>query len=143
MVEVVLLFVGIPVAVVLVTFGFVYAPGPPPDAATPRYVAWLNPFRVALLGAVVVALLLVLPISIRRPGDHESMSCGNALHLDLGQPRDYAGERDAWARAHRACTTGRITRVAQSVGAVSATLLVITAVSARTRRRRLTDGDAA
>jgi hypothetical protein len=88
-----------------------------------------------LLGTVVVALLLTMPISVRRPGDHEQMSCGNALKLDIGRSDDYADEHDAWERAYRACTADRITRVAQAVGVVSVTLLIATLMTARTRRR--------
>jgi uncharacterized integral membrane protein len=134
--ETALVFAGIPLVVILLVFTLVYTPVTiKPVATEPRWAAWLSPSRVVLLGSVVVALLLTMPISVRRPGDHEQMSCGNALRLDLGRQEDYADEYDAWERAYRACTADRITRVAQAVGVVSVTLLIATLMTARTSRR--------
>jgi hypothetical protein len=102
-------------------------------AAWPGYAAWLNPSRVALLGTVVVALMLTLPVRVPAPGDHETMSCGNALKLDIGRAQDYAD--DYWAQTNRVCTNHRITRVAQAVGVVSVTILIATLMTARMRGR--------
>ncbi|HEX8630308.1 MAG TPA: hypothetical protein VF755_19285 [Catenuloplanes sp.] len=102
-------------------------------AVGPRYAGWLSPSRVALLGTVVVALLLVLPIYALGPGDHEKKSCGSALKLDLGPWRGFPAD-DYWDRAFQACTSQRVDRVAQAVGVVSATGLVTTLLAARRRR---------
>lgn len=96
-------------------------------AARPRYTAWLNPFRVVLLGTVVVAFLLTLPITIG-PGDHEqNTSCGNALRMDLNPWRtaEYAPDRQFYyERAYRSCMAARVDRVAQAVGVLSVTVLI-------------------
>jgi hypothetical protein len=139
-IEAALIFAGVPVVVIVVVFAMAYAPATNKRvAARPARAAWLSPSRVVLFGTVVVALLLTLPISVRRPGDHESMSCGNALKLDLGPPQAYPDEYDSWQRAHRVCTSGRITRVAEAVGVLSATLLIVTLMTARTQRRSSSD----
>ena len=137
-VETALVFAGIPLVIILLVVTLVYAPvTTKPVASRPIWAAWLSPSRVVLLGTVVVALLLTMPISVRRPGDHEQMSCGTALRLDLGPSEDYADEYDAWERAYKACTADRITRVAQAVGVVSVAMLIATLLAARTRRREL------
>jgi hypothetical protein len=102
--------------------------------AKPRYSAWLNPSWVALLGTVVVALLLTLPISAFAPGDHEEDSCGNALTLDLERWRS-SGSKEYWDSAYRDCTAQRVDRVTRAVGVVSVTVLIVTVMAARTRRR--------
>ncbi|MGC9665362.1 hypothetical protein ACNTMW_02265 [Planosporangium sp. 12N6] len=107
--------------------------------ATPRYAGWRNPSWVALLGTVVVAILLILPVSTFGPGDHEKKSCGNALKLDLDQWRR-PGAQEYWDSAYRACTSERVDRVAQAVGVESVTVLIVTVMAARTRRRSSSDG---
>jgi hypothetical protein len=98
----------------------------------PWYSALMNPFPIALLGTAVVALILLLPIRVPAPGDHEDRSCGNGITLDIGRPQDYAD--DYWSRTYERCTSQRITRLAQSVGVLAVTL-VATTLSAATRRR--------
>nr|MDT0662474.1 hypothetical protein [Micromonospora sp. DSM 115978] len=138
-VDTVLVFAGIPVCALLFVFGFAYAPGDP-DPARSRIVAWINPGRVALLGTVAVILLLTLPISVRAPGDHESMTCGNAWRLDLGPAHAYGDERAGWERAYRSCTSDRIDRIAQAVGVVTVTFLITTVMTRRHRRHGSSDG---
>ncbi|MEN3615395.1 hypothetical protein AAH979_38585 [Plantactinospora sp. ZYX-F-223] len=103
-------------------------------AATPKpwYATLLSPFPIALLGTAVVALMLLLPIRVPAPGDHEARSCGNAFALDIGRPQDYAD--DYWPRTYERCTSQRLTRLAQSIGVLAATLLATT-LSAAARRR--------
>lgn len=103
-------------------------------AATTRpwHAALLNPLPIALLGTVVVAMMLLLPIRVPAPGDHEDRSCGNSFALDIGRPQDYAD--DYWARTYERCTNARVARLAQSVGVLAVTLLAITVVIARRRR---------
>jgi hypothetical protein len=97
----------------------------------PWYARW-RPFPVALLGTAVVALMLLLPIRVPAPGDHEDMSCGNVLALDIGRPQDYAD--DYWSRTYERCTSQRITRLVQAAGVLAVTLLA-TALTAAARRR--------
>jgi len=76
-----------------------------------------------------------LPINILGPGDHEQKSCGTALNLDLARWQGHIAEDlRYWEIAYRRCTSERIDRVIQAVGVVSATILIVTFVSARTRR---------
>jgi hypothetical protein len=114
------------------------------NAAAPvrRFAAWLSPLRVALLGVVVVALLLLLPISVPEPGDHDAMAgCGNALEVDVVPPVGLEGSEYHfyWAEMFERCTTARITRIAQAVGVVSVTLLVMAFMATRMQRRRSFD----
>ncbi|RKN20008.1 hypothetical protein D7147_13950 [Micromonospora musae] len=107
-------------------------------AAGPRHSAtWLSPLLV-LLGTIVVAFLLISPIRIG-PGDHEKYaSCGNALSMDLSPWANAPNSEDKryyWEMAHRICTTERIDRVAQAVGALSATLLISAVVVVRRQLR--------
>jgi hypothetical protein len=101
-----------------------------------RYFAWLSPFRVASAGMVVVAFLLLLPIYIPAPGDHETTSCGNALALDLGPWQGMLDGKDYFDQAHRTCTRKRDDRLAGAIGVLSLTVLAVTATAARTNRRR-------
>ncbi|MEO3742261.1 hypothetical protein [Plantactinospora sp. B5E13] len=98
----------------------------------PWYAALLSPFPIVLLGTVVVAMMLLLPIRVPAPGDHEDRSCGNSFALDIGRPQDYAD--DYWARTYERCTSQRIGRLAQSVGVLAVTLLATT-LSVAVRRR--------
>ncbi|MFG1676898.1 hypothetical protein [Micromonospora sp. NPDC049282] len=87
-----------------------------------------GPFLVALLGTVVVGFRLLLPIRIG-PGDHEkNTSCGNAVAMDLGPWQRFPGQPDSTHYldlAYRACTAERVDRIAQSVAALTVTLLVV------------------
>lgn len=89
---------------------------------------------VTSVGAVVVALLLCLPISVLGPGDHETRSCGNALSSNLEQwhaaDRLEPGARYA-ERAFRVCTSQRVDRVAQSVSVLALTGLLVTIILIR------------
>ncbi|WP_406106658.1 hypothetical protein [Micromonospora globbae] len=90
---------------------------------------------MAVLGTIVVAILLLVPIHTRAPGDHEDMSCGNALFLDLGPWRYVPDGGDRYYEpAYRHCTAQRVDRVVQAVVVLSATVLVTTVLGARTRR---------
>lgn len=85
-----------------------------------------GPFLVALLGAVVIAFLLLMPVRIG-PGDHEkNTSCGNAVVMDLSPWRyvpDYP-DRDYYLdMAHRSCWDGRADRIAQAVAVLVVTLV--------------------
>ncbi|MFF3853019.1 hypothetical protein [Micromonospora sp. NPDC002575] len=99
-----------------------------------RSGARVTPTRVAWLGAAVVALLLIVPIHILGPGDHEQQSCGNVLQTDLSRWRG-PSDGDYWERAYRACNSERIDRIGQAVGVVSLTVLAVTLLTARARRR--------
>lgn len=105
---------------------------PAPDS--PVFLPWLTPVRVALVSVMLVGLLLLMPISTFGPGDHEQQRCGNALALDLGPWQGFPNE-DYWAKAHRACTSQRIDRVAESVGVVALATLLIVGLVVRERRR--------
>lgn len=87
-----------------------------------------GPFLTALLGAVVVAFRLLMPIRIG-PGDHEkNTSCGNALAMDLGPWQRNPGQPDSayyLDLAYRACSVERVDRIAQSVAVLTVTLLVV------------------
>ncbi|MCZ7427719.1 hypothetical protein O7607_18435 [Micromonospora sp. WMMA1949] len=87
-----------------------------------------GPFLVVLLGAVVIALLLFMPIRIGF-GDHTvGTSCGNAVAMDLGHWRNqpYSEERDTYLDlAFRRCISERVDRTAQSVGVLTLTLLTV------------------
>lgn len=105
----------------------------------PWYAALLSPIPIALLGTVVVAMMLLLPIRVPAPGDHEDRSCGNSFALDIGRPQDYAD--DYWARTYERCTSARVTRLAQSVGLLAVTFLATTlSVTARRRPDRRVRG---
>lgn len=67
-------------------------------------------------------------------GDHETAACGNALAADLGR---WARPSDGnyWEAAHRSCTSRRIDRIGKAVGVLSLTVLAVTLLAARTRRR--------
>lgn len=106
-----------------------------------RLFAWVSPVRVAVLATLVVALLLVLPISTFAPGDHEKMSCGNTLELNLrpwlgvpGSPDDPSGKA-YWEQAYRSCNSQRIDRLVASVAVITFTGLTVTILTTRTRRR--------
>ncbi|SCG74469.1 hypothetical protein [Micromonospora humi] len=87
-----------------------------------------GPFLAALLGAVVVAFRLLMPIRIG-PGDHEkNTSCGTAVAMDLGAWQRFPGQPDSahyLDLAFRACTAERVDRIAQSVAVLTVTLLVV------------------
>lgn len=100
----------------------------------PWYVALLSPARIALLGTAVVVLVLLLPIRVPAPGNHEDSPCGNAFVLDIGRPQDYELAR-YWTRTYELCTSQRISRLAQSIGVLAVTLLATTLAVARGRRR--------
>ncbi|WFE58874.1 hypothetical protein [Micromonospora sp. WMMD712] len=99
-----------------------------------RARTWVTPTRVAWLGAAAVALLLIVPIRILGPGDHERQSCGNTLQTDLDRWRG-PSDGDYWEKAYRACNSERIDRIGQAVGVVSLTVLAVTLLTARARRR--------
>lgn len=108
------------------------------EPVRPRHAVW--PARVALLGTVVVVLLLILPIRTLGPGDHEQMSCGNALMLNLDRWRNVPdGGNHYFEVAYRNCTSERVDRIALAVGMVSATVLIVTVMAARVSRRSLSD----
>lgn len=93
-----------------------------------------TPFRVALLGTAIVVFLLLVPVRILAPGDHEMTTCGNALVMDLdrwlGYDMEYYREQ-----AFRRCTDNRLDRLGQAVGVTSVTVLVVTLVATRRRPR--------
>ncbi|RAS64011.1 hypothetical protein C8D87_106415 [Lentzea atacamensis] len=92
---------------------------------------WFTPVRIALAGCVVVALLLMFPISFRVPGDHESTNCGSTLYFN---PQGYDRsdvERQYWDSFLHQCSLGRTTRLAQSLGVLAVTGLLVTIVLAR------------
>ncbi len=96
-------------------------------------LGWVTPTKAAWLGSILVALLILLPIKIG-PGDHEEHSCGNALKMDLHRWA-VAGDRYYWEMAFRTCSSKRIDRIGQAVGVTSLTVLAVTLMAARTRRR--------
>lgn len=109
------------------------------DAPKRRYLAWLRPVHVVVLGTVVIAILLLAPIRIG-PGSHEDYaSCGNALDMDLrvwrSAPHD--SEQAYYLNvAYRSCTVERVDRLAQSVGVLSVTLLIVAFMTRRSRAPR-------
>ncbi len=106
-----------------------------------RYIAWLNPSWVSFLGAAAVMLLLLMPISALGPGDHEEKNCGNALALNLQAWRVAPSEeaRGYWETAFRSCTSQRVDRLAQALGVVSVTILIVTFRMTQIRRRNSLD----
>jgi hypothetical protein len=102
---------------------------------TRRRFSWLTPSRIALAATFVVASLLLLPIRTFGPGDHEKVSCGNTLRLNLdpwigGDPADRY-----WEKAWRACTAQRVDRLAESAAVMTITILAVTVISTGRRRR--------
>lgn len=98
---------------------------------------WFTPLRIALAGTVLVGLLLVLPISFRAPGDHEMTHCGSPLAFDA-QRYNEAGERHYWYDFLHRCAIGCTTRLAQTVGVVALTGLLVTFALVRPSNRRTT-----
>ncbi|SFR22201.1 hypothetical protein SAMN04488564_10696 [Lentzea waywayandensis] len=98
---------------------------------------WFTPLRIGLAGTVLVALLLLVPISFRAPGDHEMTDCGSPLAFD---PRGYnhASERRYWDDFVRNCMIGRTTRLAQVLGVLAVTSLLVTFTLVRPSSRRAT-----
>lgn len=96
---------------------------------------WFSPVRIALAGTVLVALLLVAPISFLAPGDHETTNCGSPLMFD---PQRYnsASERRYWDDFVHNCMIGRTTRLAQALGVLAVTGLLVTFVLVRPSSRR-------
>lgn len=95
----------------------------------------MTPAKVAWLGSALVALILAWPINIGAPGDHEKMSCGNVLETDLHPWRTADSDGYYWEPAFRTCNSKRIDRIGRAVGAISLTVLAVTLIAARTRRR--------
>jgi hypothetical protein len=100
-----------------------------------RRSAGVTPARIALTSTVIVALLLFLPIRTFGPGDHEKQSCGNTVSLDLDAWRGGDPSDGYFERAVKACTTKRVNRLAESVGVISLTILVVTVMTTRRRSR--------
>ncbi|HEX5598071.1 MAG TPA: hypothetical protein VFX61_18960 [Micromonosporaceae bacterium] len=99
---------------------------------------WVTPSRVAWFGTAVVVLLLVLPISISRPGDHEMAFCGNTLATDLDQfTNNFDG--NYWDIAYRSCNSKRIDRLGKAIGVMSLTVLAVTILTHRGRRQGVAD----
>lgn len=94
----------------------------------------MTPSRVALLGAIVVVLLLLFPIEIRVAGNHEGTTCGNTLAMDLDRWVDSA-DGPYRERAFQSCTAKRIDRIGQAVGVTALTVLAVTLLITRDRRR--------
>ena len=90
-----------------------------------KVLGWFTPVRIALAGAVFVGLLLVAPISFRAPGDHEMTNCGSTLTFD-SQGYANASERHYWDDFVHKCMVGRTTRLAQALGVLAVTGLVVT-----------------
>ncbi|AXO36290.1 hypothetical protein ACGFLT_14335 [Micromonospora chalcea] len=99
----------------------------------------LGPFLVALLGAVVIAFLLLMPVRIG-PGDHEkNTSCGNALVMDLNHWRDvpdYPDRAYYLDMANRSCSDGRADRAWQAAAVLVVTLIGAVGLQARHAARR-------
>jgi hypothetical protein len=97
-----------------------------------------GPFLIAFLGAVAVALILLLPISVPDPDGPAgvTVSCGSAASIST----DWRNLNTSWRLSvHDACTDRRVTRIAEAAGAVSLTLVVATfllALPAGRRRRK-------
>lgn len=88
---------------------------------------WITPVRIALAGFVVVILLLVSPISFRAPGDHEQTNCGSPLSFDQQHyGRNSVGEPQYFQQFVNKCTIGRTTRLAQTLGVLALTGLLVT-----------------
>ena len=107
-----------------------------------KVLGWFTPVRIALAGAVFVGLLLVAPISFRAPGDHEMTNCGSTLTFD-SQGYANASERHYWDDFVHKCMVGRTTRLAQALGVLAVTGLVVTfALTRRPNRRAAVGTDA-
>lgn len=96
---------------------------------------WFTPLRIALAGTALVALLLVLPISFLAPGGHEVTDCGSPLVFD-SKGYNYASERRYWDDFVHSCTIGRTTRLAQTLGVLAVTGLLVTFALTRPSNRR-------
>ncbi|GAB2932703.1 hypothetical protein GCM10027280_20490 [Micromonospora polyrhachis] len=104
------------------------------DAPKRRYLSWLRPFHVVLLGTVVIAILLLAPIRIG-PGNHEKdTSCGSAFDMDLSPWRSVPHDSEQayyLDLAYKTCTIRRIDRLAQAVGVLSVTFLIVAFMTRR------------
>jgi hypothetical protein len=98
-----------------------------------RYLWWLTPSRVAFAGVAVMLVLLVLPISILGPGDHERYRCGNAFSLDLERWRDVP-DGEYFERAFLVCTGKRVDRIVSAVTVGAVTFLIVTIMMSRQAR---------
>lgn len=88
--------------------------------------AWITPVRIAAAGFAVVALLLMFPISFRAPGDHEQTNCGTPLVFDRQNYSRSTVEPHYFQQFVNECMTGRTTRLAQAVGVLAVTGLLVT-----------------
>jgi hypothetical protein len=102
-----------------------------------KVLSWFTPVRIALAGTVIGALLLVAPISFRAPGDHEMTNCGSTLTFD-SQGYAKASERHYWDDFVHKCVIGRTTRLAQTLGVLAVTGVLVTFVMTRPSNRRAT-----
>lgn len=105
---------------------------PAPRQDDPRQA----PLVVALLGAIVVAFLLFLPITATDPDPTwtKAISCGNAWSVDDSHWHSVAPDWLVETRA--ACGEQRTTRLTAIAATVMATLFAATFALALPRRRR-------
>jgi hypothetical protein len=97
----------------------------------------LRPVPVAAFGAVVVALLLIWPISSTvGGGDHATPRfCGNAFSVDVSRWHNPQGEPPYQYLAYQDCTTEQVKRVALAVCVLAAALLGVTVFWSREQWR--------
>lgn len=96
--------------------------------------AWITPVRIAAAGVVVVVLMLLFPISFRAPGDHEQTNCGSPLSFNSQNYSRTRGEPHYFQQFVNECVIGRTTRLAQTLGVLAVTGLLVTISAARRQR---------
>lgn len=112
---------------------------PTVSAMVVKVRGWFTPLWVALAGALLIGLLLVVPISFLKPGDHEMTDCGNLLAFDMrNYDREFVGERDYREDFIYSCLIGRTDRLSQAVGVLALTGVVVTIALTAPWRRRAT-----
>lgn len=97
--------------------------------------SWFTPVRIALIGTVLVAAMLLFPITFMAPGSHENTDCGSPLSFNPQNYNSPGVERHYWQAFVDSCTIRRGTRLAQTLGVLTLTGLLVTVSQARSRRR--------
>jgi hypothetical protein len=96
-----------------------------------RLRAWITPVQIAAAGLAVVVLMLLFPISFRAPGDHERTNCGSPLSFNAQNYSRTRGEPHYYQQFVNECVIGRTTRLAQTLGVLAVTGLLVTISAAR------------
>ncbi|GAA0922475.1 hypothetical protein [Virgisporangium aurantiacum] len=92
-------------------------------------------FSIAALGALVTLIMLFLPISVDRPGDHEAqLACGNAFDIEVILNVNSDSPESYWRAGYDRCTGARGDRLAKTVAALAVTVLLTAAAAVWPRR---------